>query len=228
MLLLFDAGYASAVNFRKRWLLEFRDTVISDLEDLNDDKDEEGIAWSIGNIDGAVTREMMWIESLVTSPLYKHAKSSTLWAHRLWVTKTFYAGETIVRDEDERAEMARFVAMELEIVMRAGERHTANYHAWNYARDVVRIVMSGSEVEGTKEAWRTWVERVYKWCLGHPRDISGWNFLVFLMDQAEHEEGMVTDVFRKTAGFVEKLEWKGKSVEWFLSSAKQFRTGPSG
>ena len=118
--------------------------------------------------------------------------------------------------------------------MRAGERHPRNYYAWQYARVLFRIVegkMRG--VEGWKGLFGETVGRVKGWCFLHPRDISGWGFLMFLVqvveglgvgkemgdgDEARRE---VQRVVRETREWVRKYEWKGESVEWLLKGVAQ-------
>lgn len=151
-------------------------------------------------------------------------------------------GRGFVREGEEEGKdegrWCAFVGRELDIVMRAGERHPGNYHAWNYAREVVRLFVILSTRNGCKEreddaieaAWRQWIELVHRWCFGHPRDMSGWAFLSFLLDQhvrfTEHGgKGMNGDVFRRTQEFKGKLKWEGECVEWFLRSASRFQIG---
>lgn len=100
--------------------------------------------------------------------------------------------------------------------MRAGERHPRNYYAWNYARQLLATLSERSE-DSTAELARGSVEVVKKWCLGHPRDVSGWAFLAFLLgrvDRVGAEGG--ERVVRETRAFVRKFQWRGESVEWFL------------
>lgn len=87
---------------------------------------------------------------------------------------------------------------------------------------------------------------VQKWCFAHPRDISGWAFLAFLLRQRRYDgaptisatiamnnglskgAGRVEKVTAKenatqravaeTKEFVRKFKWKGASVEWFLKA----------
>ncbi|KAL8647499.1 MAG: hypothetical protein Q9210_005527, partial [Variospora velana] len=207
VLLLLNPEHLSAANFRKRCLLRH---------------DEDAMA----------TREMLYMETLVTSPLYRHAKSPTLWAHRLWVLKTFHhlivpwddddddEGDGNEEKGDPAAEV--FMTRELGIVMKAGERHAGNYHAWNYAREMLRFLTSkvAAPVGVMMEAW---VERVHAWCLAHPRDISGWSFLVFLLRNQATGRHVARNVYRKTEAFVERLGWQGKSIGWFLASEVQIR-----
>ncbi|KAL8930173.1 MAG: hypothetical protein Q9208_000790 [Pyrenodesmia sp. 3 TL-2023] len=247
VILLFDAGHTTALNLRKRSLWALR---IAALALPFDDGNNKADIPKREELVPAVLREFLWIETLVTSPLYKHAKSPNLWAHRWWMVKWFWrgvAGAFIESGDpvDEQVEVGRsisFVEKELEIVMKAGERHPGNYHAWNYAREVVRLVMAllltGTErweennmrTKEIGEAWRSWIKAVHLWCLGHPRDISGWGFLVFVMDQpirrAEHGMDAVRDVFQNTKTFVERLRWQGRSVDWLLGSAMYLRVNP--
>lgn len=84
------------------------------------------------------------------------------------------------------------------------------------------------------------VDVVQKWCLGHPRDISGWAFLECILRAviarwkretgemvqagfAQEKEDidaaeLVSRVTWETRHFVTKFNWKGASVEWFLSA----------
>ncbi|KAI4114920.1 MAG: hypothetical protein LQ345_004385 [Seirophora villosa] len=211
VLQLLNPEHISAANFRKRRLLLWRRN--SGRED-NDD----GSALSC-------TREMVWIESLVTSPLYRHAKSPTLWAHRLWVLKTFLhssSGSDEGNGDGRGGAAAGLLARELGVVMRAGERHAGNYHAWNYAREVLTLVavLGSAEVhEGLKAV----VEKVHGWCLAHPRDISGWSFLAFLLRGQAVDGHVARHVYGETEAFAERVRWQGSSVEWFLASEAQIR-----
>ena len=164
----------------------------------------------------AVVQELRFLETLLTSPLKKHTKAPTLWAQRGWVISTFW-DDAVNLYEDEREEIGsvpRFWNSELGVVMRAGERHPRNYYAWQYARVLFRIVqgkMTGQEVVAG-------LERVKGWCFLHPRDISGWGFLMFLVQVVVEGGGgeEVRRVVGETREWVGKYEWEGESVEWFL------------
>ncbi|KAL8666213.1 MAG: hypothetical protein Q9202_001720 [Teloschistes flavicans] len=241
------------------------------------------------SLTAAITQELHHLTSLLTSPLYKHAKSSTLWSHRLWILRTFPAQYISTHMHDRGAKGGRgggrrrrgarwwgwgVVAAEMDIVMQAGERHARNYYAWNYARDVVRWARTAAEAgrghaeelagegmrgmvglesdmeEEEEEEWKDRVAKVHRWCLAHPRDISGWSFLVFLLDhtpssttrtsqggrtangeeaevaavEQKRKQEMMTirdDIFARTQGFVRKYDWRGESIEWFLKSSNE-------
>ena len=197
VILLWEPNHLTAINWRKRAFMEKR----------------------------ARRAELSFLNSLQTSPMPQHAKSSTLWAYRL----------QILREEHKMGIAWR---EELNIVMVAGERHAKNYHAWEHARQVWRLLLSddsiqnGSERENKKTdeitgMFQETVVDVHKWCLMHPRDISGWAFLAFLLRSAVNEATRLeeaTKIIRETRVFVDKLGWKGESVKCFLNMAEQAKT----
>ncbi|KAL8686287.1 MAG: hypothetical protein Q9218_007211, partial [Villophora microphyllina] len=213
----------------------------------------------------AIHAELHFLSSILTSPLYKHAKSPTLWSHRLWLLRTFpFLSHLAFHDPDPTAapnqlSTDRFVVEELEVVMKAAERHPRNYYAWNYAREIVRLSSpspspspSGEEgVKGEekgeregvlgmdKEIWAECLHKIHKWCLLHPRDISGWSFLVFFIawialskvsgeKEVLEKKEIIRAIFTRTEDFVQKYDWKGESVEWFLASSTHFNIEPNG
>jgi len=73
------------------------------------------------------------------------------------------------------------------------------------------------------------VRAVHEWSLLHPRDISGWAFLAFLLREMREGGRGVADVdadvevrrvVEETGAWVRKYEWRGGSVEWFLKYAE--------
>lgn len=182
-------------------------------------------------MDEAVQKELCFVASLVTSPLIRHAKSSTLWAHRLWIIKTFLERIIAPKGIDKESQgkrLVRFWEEELVVVMKAGERHPRNYYAWNYARQLYSIILGRSETAGVQLMNKSLV-KMKKWCLEHPRDISGWAFLAFLLERTE--KGGVSGgdadlvdkdkrgrVVQETKAFVRMFEWRGESVGWFLKT----------
>ena len=121
---------------------------------------------------------------------------------------------------------------ELIIVMKAGERHPRNYYAWEYARQLFSSVRSKHSELAEESLWemgllRDGVRLAHRWCLMHPRDISGWAFLVFLLEQLRHrghdignrkELGVELGIFisMETQEFAKKYAWKGESIDWFM------------
>lgn len=234
VMLLFDPNHLTAANFRKRHIQRF-----SSDRTVNghcNDQGPRGLA-------EAVIYELRFLASLATSPLSKHAKSPTLWAQRLWIVRNFSQLATRVHATDEviqtmimRHGIRGFWDGELMIVFKAGERHPRNYYAWQYARQLFSVVHAEQPelMEGrnwNRKMLRDSVGLVHAWCLMYPRDISGWAFLLFLLERLHNEcrdqvdKGMGhEDEIRistlKTKEFARKFEWKGESIEWFLGAIK--------
>ncbi|KAL8733361.1 MAG: hypothetical protein Q9166_002185 [cf. Caloplaca sp. 2 TL-2023] len=233
VLTLWEPNWNSAWAFRRRNLIGLRES----------DEVSEASEWGKTRLRQFVEADLAWVETLVTSPLDgKHAKSSWVWAHRLWIVKTFWR-EVVV---ENGGSLAALLMKEMEIVMVAGERHARNYYAWEYARQMTRTCMGSltREMEEFRKledepldrrVWEQCTRMIHQWCLMHPRDISGWSFLVFLMDRRSLFGGLelgeasnamkntIRDIFQKTFDFVEKYNWKGESIEWFLKSAGHFQ-----
>lgn len=233
IILLFDPNHLTAANFRKQHIQR-----LSDKGAENDYSDRDA-----GNLAKAVRDELRFLDNMVTSPLSKHAKSSTLWAQRLWIVQNFFRLAMREHATDEAIQMRNlrygirgFWDEELAIVMKAGERHPRNYYAWQYARELFWFVQARRPelVKGAQRDWKLLGYSgglVHRWCLKHPRDVSGWAFLVFLLKQLRIEgcdegdkrkklEDEVGTFESKTKEFVRKYEWKGESIEWFLKAVK--------
>lgn len=95
--------------------------------------------------------------------------------------------------------------------MKAGDRHPKNYYAWSYARQLLTALSTGEilpspahqigkhQIDPTRmnQIATTSILPVQKWCLAHPRDISGWTFLEYLLttglgwEREERAEGGV-------------------------------------
>lgn len=203
---------------------------------------ERGGQDAAGTLAEAVGLELRVCESLVTSALSKHAKSSTLWAQRLWVVRGFFElavrgyanGDAVDQVGHGRCGVRDFWDKELAIVTKAGERHPSNYYAWQYARELFCLIQSERSGNMEGRLWDGALSRdrlalMHRWCLMHPRDISGWAFLVFLLERlrsGRRNEGakrrVVEDEIRRctseTRDFAVKYEWKGECVDWFLKT----------
>lgn len=204
IILLWDPNHLTAANFRKKHLLSLFPSSLNLLQHLTD--------------------ELCFLTSLLTSPLPKHTKSSTLWSHRFFLLSKFgheissnlitttlpgssfsdppknlpsKKSNTNDNDNEHTTTIDKGLPLlwlhELEIIMKAGDRHPKNYYAWSYARQLLTAFSTGEILPisniTTAVAPQIWkhqiaaasVPRVQKWCLAHPRDISGWAFLEYLL-----------------------------------------------
>lgn len=147
--------------------------------------------------ESCLLREKHLIDSLLTSRLHRHTKSPTLWSHRRWLIKQITAyGLTVDVEDDLRR-----------IIMVSGERHARNYYAWCHARLLTNAYVTASE------SLSIMIIDTKSWCFSHHNDISGWQFLLFLLQRHECD---ILPVFRETLGLVESFKWRNESVWYFL------------
>lgn len=261
ILLLWDPNHLTAANFRKRHLLSLRAAPRPTSFNLHLPND---------HLLNALDTELTFLSSLFTSPLTKATKSPTLWAQRQWLLQTFepeiatlgslreripHSSSDQLSDnvndnikhsaqqQNSRSTQEALLESEMQIVMRAGERHPRNYYAWGYARNLITSTSTSTSTSTYPPALSN-LNQTHKWCLLHPRDISAWSFLTFLFHhlhfpfpspspsspiQPVHPKEIIPDedeqqravaameqVIQTTREFVRKYEWRGESVEWFL------------
>lgn len=227
IILLWDPNHLTAANFRKKHLLSLSPSSSDLIQHLK--------------------AELSFLTSLLTSPLPKHTKSSTLWSHRFFLFSKFghqissslvaitlpdssvsgprkettFKNLNINDDNDNEHTNASDNGLhllwlhELGIIMKAGDRHPKNYYAWSYARQLLTALSTGEilpssparqagkhQIVATRmsQIAATSIFQVQKWCLAHPRDISGWAFLEYLLTTGlgwerggRAEEGMKCD-----------------------------------
>lgn len=210
VILLWDPNHLTAANFRKKNLLSLR--ICPSPSPKNNSILLEALA-----------AEFHYLTSLLTSPLPKHNKSSTLWSHRLFLLRTFGAEILHIHSltgtstnamsrlpvpssfryptRQLHFSTATLWNRELSTVLTAGGRHPRNFYAWNYARELLDILASHDDASSEAERKapssprmeireclvEDSVAEVRKWCFGHPRDISGWTFLAFLLREMCHD-----------------------------------------
>lgn len=125
-----------------------------------------------------VLKEKYFLDSLLTSRLHRHTKSPTLWSHLRWLLRLFPANNqpVCVLDDIQR------------VVFVAAERHPRNYYAWSHARFLVNIYPEGCD--------NSVVSAVRAWCFQHHTDISGWTFLLSLIQRMSSalSKVLLTDV----------------------------------
>ncbi|KAI1471173.1 protein prenylyltransferase [Daldinia caldariorum] len=180
VLLLMDPEHLTAANTRKRLL-------ISCLENSE-----------TGEL--ALRREKQFVDSLLTSRLYRHAKSPTLWSHRRWLLHLFTVHDVVV---DLHHDIKN-------VVMIAGIRHPRNYPAWHHARCLV---------DRDLELAHSIVADVKEFCLKNHTDISSWSFLVYAINKIENKQDrriVGSSIFAEVLGITDSLRWISESVWTFL------------
>jgi hypothetical protein len=198
-ILLFDPEHLTAVNFRKRRLMKvydenFRDVVVFE-------------------------REMLFVTSILTSPLHRQTKSPTLWHHRFWLLD--FATEHKLQRYPCNERPTEYAQSVLNTIFQSGEQHPKNYYAWQYARRMIdRLRKSILDVpQRIQKLWfseflMACAQKVKTWCCQHPSDTSGWSFLLFLIPQLSILER--TFIIKQVLGFTFNVHAQQESLWVFL------------
>ncbi|KAF5532303.1 prenyltransferase [Fusarium mexicanum] len=158
-------------------------------------------SWREEDLQDRLHLEKHLVDSLLTSRLHRHTKSPTLWNHRRWLMEQYRLHNIEVPVEDDLTRT----------IMISGERHPRNYYAWCHARYLVNtFVLSSSS---SQEKISCMIIATQKWCFAHHNDISGWQFLLFLLDKQPAE---TSPVFRETLKLAASFKWRNESVWYFL------------
>lgn len=168
----------------------------------------------------ALSAELAFIDSLLTSLLHRHTKSPTLWNHRRWLLK-FCQSNGLPHD------LLRDLKV---VILVSAERHPRNYYAWSHLRWILQYLYQsqrndqpGPSVTLSNSESQKLISAVKDWCLRHAGDTSGWSFLCFLLSTLETpEEGTETRMIRNSAICKEVLDlaisfkWTHESLWVFL------------
>lgn len=202
IMLLFDCEHLTACNWRKRRLV--------------------AAVMLYPNAEELLQTELTLMATYQCSPLHRHTKSPTLWSHRLWVLKQLL----LIQPRSKEA-LLRFVRAELDIVLRAGELHPKNYYAFSYMRHLHAIFIDLLVDARERSDWtlvlaRTLLNPVLDWCLANPKDISGWIFGKYLLDNAP-ELQLRVDAIARVLRFARDVGWGGESLWTFIDlTARQY------
>ncbi|CAM1509455.1 Fc.00g031940.m01.CDS01 [Cosmosporella sp. VM-42] len=146
-------------------------------------------------------REKHLVDSLLTSRLHRHTKSPNLWSHRRWLMEQFRAKDIAIDvEEDLKA-----------VVMVSGERHPRNYYAWCHARYLTSALIARSAQP--EDTISQMLAETKKWAFLHHDDISGWQFLMFLLNK---RRGETASTIQQTLQLTETFKWRNESVWYFL------------
>ncbi|KAJ5683250.1 hypothetical protein N7462_006415 [Penicillium macrosclerotiorum] len=208
IMLLFDCEHLTACNWRKRRLLA-------------------AAAQCLNHTDPTLAKaqlfdaELTLLRSYQCSPLHRHTKSPTLWSHRLWVLDQWLQAEP-----RSAAALFSLERAELDIVLRAAERHPKNYYAFTYMRGLQTMLENRPDGKSHPNWAAEWTTRllnpVLNWCLANPRDISGWAFGLYLLQRVP-EPALRADAVSRVLQFARDVGWDGESLWTFVDLAvRQF------
>ncbi|RKF56579.1 putative protein prenylyltransferase [Golovinomyces cichoracearum] len=187
IILLVDSEHLTAANTRKRLLKKSIER--------NQDIAQEVFA-----------AEICWVDGYLTSHLYRHTKSPTLWAHRRWVI-----------EQNKLFVSAKYMMQNLnDVIFIAAQRHPRNYYAWSHARwlqSLNTVVPKGMpELSISKSI----ISAVQDWCLRNPSDTSGFSFLLYCLMTTPDLEECALSVFTKTFRTAISYRWSQESIWCFL------------
>ena len=192
-------------------------------------------------IDEIIRKELWLLDSLQTSPLAKHTKSSVLWQHRRWLLDDFLEWVMDVQRADllgskrmsillapsdtfggnpiDKTEILwrSLIEPELKVICLSGEQHKLNYHAWDFGRRLIELMIDYSD-ENDLDLPRLMsasVELVQEWCLSHLADTSGWTFFLWLVSQVR-DEGLSTRCFVDVGNMVVSYRYRQEPVWIFI------------
>lgn len=210
VILLLDPEHMTAVNARKRHVRRVKE------------QNTEGL-------DAALGAELYFTDSLLTSRLQRHTKSPTLWGHRQWLLELCI---------DRQRPVDSLLAALKKLIFVSAERHPRNYYAWCHARYLLGLVGGRSQGQCTADGdeqgqqqqqqqttddLEKITQTVKKWCFSHPDDISGWSFLMVLVEQ-QHPQAAApahAALVSETLHLAEAFSWRGESVWYFLRNMLQ-------
>ncbi|KAL1872204.1 hypothetical protein Plec18167_006807 [Paecilomyces lecythidis] len=220
IMLLFDCEHLTACNWRKRRIAALMEGKGS----MNTSQKERN-----GRLIQLLQAERTLMATYLCSRLHRHTKSPTLWHHRFWVLNQLvqiqYGDST--GDARFRGAVRGLLEDELGVVLRAAELHPRNYYAFSYMRQL-HVTLSqhlekfGPATDDTNDCSsvlaRWMIDRCQRWCLAEPQDISGWTFLLYILDAASSEE-MQRDTVSKVLRFAIHVGWEGESLWTFIDLA---------
>ncbi|KAN0071266.1 hypothetical protein V8E54_010697 [Elaphomyces granulatus] len=255
IILLFDCEHLTACNWRKRRLQALiqrrrRSCSAASSRDIDPDQAQaQAVSCEELERDGILVslleRERSLMTTYLCSPLHRHTKSPTLWQHRLWVVTQLMgisfgpsSGTELASIESGSTGSSSLMEIlrglmnaELDVVLRAGEKHPRNYYAFSYMRQLHRALPDIFEqTANVNNITDKSIDDVFSnlagcvldstltWCLAHLRDISGWTFLLYLLQavRAKQKQRLVVD---RVIQFALNMGWEGESLWTFVDLA---------
>jgi hypothetical protein len=101
---------------------------------------------------------------------------------------------------------------EFDAVLKAGERHRHNYYAWQYARRIHGFLDVSAVPADKRLLAHSWTKDLMAWCKRNPSDISGWSFLLFLMQQPNYNAKDHIANIEEVLAFVEAMHWQKEAL----------------
>lgn len=219
IILLFDCEHITACNWRRGRL-----DALNRHHDFSSDDP--------GPLIQALENELTLMTTYLCSPLHRHTKSPTLWQHRLWVLarlleirevgarRANFVSPFEVTNQQQKSNVD-WLKSELAVVHRAGELHPRNYYAFNYMRQVLGVLSDTTKArQGPSALAESIIDLALPWCLAHPSDVSGWMFMLYLLEIVPKGD-LHPNVVKKVVGYALDVGWEGESLWTFIDLSVQ-------
>lgn len=221
ILILFAPEHVTACNWRKRrliWILQSANTNDSDRNTATDRQDVLDI----------LDRELTLTTTYLCSPLHRHTKSPTLWQHRFWVLGHILSIRdwTSALQELQKGDPGKVQSLlhsELSVVLCAGEQHPRNYYAFSYMRQLYSLLCLRGEIKDEDDGGisAALLDKTVSWCQANPRDISGWMFALYLLENVPEPDcrSVQVRIVNTVVRFALDIGWVGESLWTFVDMA---------
>ncbi|KAI5306865.1 hypothetical protein KEM56_006692 [Ascosphaera pollenicola] len=242
IILLYDTEFLTAANWRKKWLLHQLQN--KDDESAANAICRE-LSFTASLLSSPMHRTakspMLWYHRLwilqmlfkkegQASKMLKSIAARTLdvkWKFQTsMVTHDAHIRQTTaVHDESRIEHLLRVWGYETLLAQCAGENHPHNYYAWKHLRHLFHstgpcITLSGvraNKIAADDLLAQAILAQTQRWCLQHPRDISGWSFFQFLLHHVR-ETSLREKCVNDTVDYARKIGWKGEGLWRFVDT----------
>lgn len=242
IILLYDTEFLTAVNWRKNWLIHQLQTGDRELAVAAVSRELSFTASLLASpMHRTAKSPMIWFHRLwILQMLLEEGRqladllqsvavrtmdaewgfSSNMLEHTSHIPRTAADHPNL-----ELVDFMRVWRYELSLVQRAGENHPHNYYAWKHLRHIFDCVKARSLVLGVIVDGSTTEEiiaeaaltQTQRWCMQHPRDVSGWSFLQFLLHHIKNIS-LQHQCVKQTIDYARKIGWEGEGLWRFVDS----------
>ncbi|KMP08462.1 hypothetical protein CIRG_08142 [Coccidioides immitis RMSCC 2394] len=140
----------------------------------------------------------------------------------------------------------KLLQREFAVGLKAGEQHPMNYYAFSYLRQLLALLSrfrdrgldllnsemtrqkhgdilttplnSDIQLHSFQDMASVLLEGMHRWCLDHPPDISGWTFLLYLLEVVD-DAPLQTVMVEKTIKYALDVGWEGEALWVFVALA---------
>ena len=122
-------------------------------------------------------------------------------------------------ESNDRDILLRIWQREFEASIKAAVQHERNYTGFMHLRKAFSLLSDFSTAElNLADYCLNKASFLESFCLQNPRDISGWSFLLFLIERSAQPERMADDSLKAVLDWAFKFKWDREGVWSFLAT----------